>query len=281
MQIADGKLRLSNAKGYAPLVLPWEWDVPQTVVIHWTGTQYEASATYAEPPHYGPFPLGKTAGIDLGEVHMAASYDGNDTHILNGRLLRSKVQYRNKLQAKLNSRIDGRMKKGSKRRKRVIRSKKKQLKKIEQQVKEIEHKQTTRLITTLHLAGVRTVVIGDVRDLRQRTDVGHTNNQKIHQWSHGSVRFKLTYKAERLGMEVALQEESYTSRTCPKCGQVRSKVRGRVFRCPNKRCRFVWHRDGVGAVNIWRKYLGSGPVVGVMAPPTGLRFRPQTRVARA
>src|SRR5215472_15197858 len=58
--------------------------------------------------------------------------------------------------------------------------------------------------------------------------------------------------AERLGMEVVLQEESYTSRTCPKCGQVRSKVRGRVFRCPTQRCRFVWHRDGVGAVNIWR-----------------------------
>jgi putative transposase len=94
------------------------------------------------------------------------------------------------------------------------------------------------------------------------------------------VRFKLTYKAEREGIEVVLQEESYTSRTCPTCGQVRSKVRGRVFRCTNKRCRFVWHRDGVGAVNIWRKYLGSGPVVGAMAPPTGMRFRPHTRVAR-
>ena len=64
-----------------------------------------------------------------------------------------------------------------------------------------------------------------------------------------------------------LQEELYTSRTCPKCGQVRSKVRGRLFRCTNPGCRFVWHRDGIGAVNIWRKYLGSGPVVGVMAPP--------------
>ena len=199
---------------------------------------------------------------------------------LNGRLLRSIVQYRNKLQATLNSRIDGKMKKGSKRRKRVIRSKKKQLKQIEHQIRAIEHKQTSRLITTLHEAGVRTLVIGDVRGILQDNDVGSKNNQKIHQWSAGSVRFKLTYKAVQKGMGVVLQEESYTSRTCPKCGQVRSRVRGRVFRCPNKRCRFVWHRDGVGAVNIWRKYLGSGPVVGVMAPPTGMRFRPHTRVAR-
>ena len=284
MLLQEGRLRLSNGKGNAPLILRWEWDLPQTVVIHWTGMQYEAIATYEEPPVYGPFPPGKIAGIDLGEVHMAAAHDGEYTHILNGRLLRSKVQYRNKLQAKLNSRIDGKMKKGSKRRKRVIRSKKQQLKKIEHQIKEIEHKQTSRLITTLHQAGVQTLVIGDVRDLRQGNDVGSTNNQKIHQWSAGSVRFKLTYKAKRLGMEVVLQEEGYTSRTCPKCGHRRSKVSGRVFRCTNKQCRFVWHRDGVGAVNIRYKYRGEfgvPHVVGAMAPPAGLRFAPHVRVARA
>ena len=55
--------------------------------------------------------------------------------------------------------------------------------------------------------GVQPVVIGDVRDIRQDNDVGHSNNQKIHQWSHGSVRHKLTYKAQRLGMDVTLQDE--------------------------------------------------------------------------
>src|SRR5690348_7354239 len=152
---------------------------------------------------------------------MAGTYDGEATLILNGRLLRSKVQYRNKLQAKLNSRVDGRMQKASKRRKRVIRSKKKQLKKIEHQIRDIEHKQTSRLITTLQQAGVRTLVIGDVRNLRKGNDLGHANNQKLHQWSAGRVRFLLTYKAEHLGMEVVLQEESHTSKTCPVCGHRR------------------------------------------------------------
>ena len=78
----------------------------------------------------------------------------------------------------------------------------------------------------------------------------------------------LTYKAERMGMVVALQEESYTSKTCPTCGHVRkSKVQGRVFHCTNKKCGFTWHRDGVGSISIRRKYLGCGPVVGDMAPP--------------
>jgi putative transposase len=202
---------------------------------------------------------------------------------LNGRLLRSKVQYRNKLQARLNSRIDGKLKKGSKRRGRVIRTKKKQLKKIEHQIRDIEHKQTSTLITTLQQAGVRTLVIGDVRGIRQDNDIGSKNNQKIHQWSAGRVRFLLTYKAKRVGIEVVLQEEAYTSRTCLMCGHRRSKVSGRIFRCTNKRCRFVWHRDGVGATNIWYKYRGEfgiPHVVGVMAPPTGLRFSPHVRVAR-
>jgi putative transposase len=277
MVLKDGKLRLSNGRGNAPLMLNWPWELPKTVVIHWTGTQYEAIATYKQEQE-ASVKGEKVAGIDLGEVHMAVSHDGEHTHVLNGRLLRSKVQYRHKLQAALNSRIDGRMKKGSRRRKKLIASKKRQLGKIKHQIKDIEHKQTTRLITTLYEQGVQTVVIGDVRDIRQNNDIGPTNNQKIHQWSHGSVRFKLSYKAERLRMQVALQDEHYTSRTCPHCGYVRSKVKGRVFRCP--KCHWSYHRDGVGAVNIRHKYLGQFPVVGAMAPPTGIRFYPHTRVAR-
>ncbi len=158
MKLAGGRLRLSNGKGNEPLMLGWPWELPNTVVVHWTGTQYEAIATYEQEAMQAQ-PLGEQiAGIDLGEIHMAVSHDGTQTHILNGRLLRSKVQYRNKLQAELNSRIDGRMRKGSRRRKRLIRSKQKQLRKIKHQIRDIEHKQTTRLITTLHEQGVQTVV---------------------------------------------------------------------------------------------------------------------------
>ncbi len=280
MLLQDGKLRLSNGKGNDPLVLDWPWELPKTVVIHWTGTQYEAIATYKQEA-LALQPTGdKVVGIDLGEIHMAVSHDGEATHILNGRLLRSKRQYRNKLVEHLSKKID-RKKKGSRRRKKLIKSKKKQLKKLKHQLADIEHKQTSRLVSTLHREGMQTVVIGDVRDIRQDLDVGSKNNQKLHQWSHGTIRHMLTYKAERLGMSVALQEESYTSKTCPMCGHRRkSKPVGRVFHCPNKKCGFSWHRDGVGACNIRRKYLDLGPVVGVMAPPTGMRFNPHARVAQ-
>lgn len=290
LTLKEGKLRLSNGKGHEPLLLAWHWALPQTVVIRWTGEQYEAIATY---PLYGPFPPEKeeaslqerqaehSAGIDLGEVHIAVSHDGEHTHLLNGRLLRSKRQYQNKLKAKLQSPIDGK-KKGSRRRKKLIQSKKRQLKKIKDQIQAIEHQQTTHLISTLYEEGVQTLVIGDVKDIRQDLDVGSKNNQKLHQWSHGHARHLLTYKAERRGMHVVVHEERSTSRTCPACGhRKKSAPKGRNFSCGA--CGYRGHRDGVGAQNIRYKYRGEfglPHVVAAMAPATGLRFWPHTRVAR-
>ena len=69
---------------------------------------------------------------------------------------------------------------------------------------------------------------------------------------------------------VELQDEAYTSQTCPACGE-RHKPTGREYRC---KCGFRYHRDGVGSWNIRAKYLGDfgSPVVGAMASPTGVRY---------
>jgi len=82
MSLKNGQLRLSNGKVNDPLVLKWLWELPQTVVIHWTGTRYEAIATY-RMEETGARPMGgEIAGIDLGEVHLAVSHDGTSTHIV-------------------------------------------------------------------------------------------------------------------------------------------------------------------------------------------------------
>ncbi len=224
-----------------------------------------------------------TVGIDLGEVHPAVSCDGERAHLLNGRLLRSKRQYRNKLIAKLDAKIS-RCKQRGKRRRKLILAKKKCLSKLKHQIQDIEHKLTSYLVNTLHREGVENLVIGDVRARsRHGLDKGSTTNQKLHHWSFGSIRHKLTYKAERLGMRVVVQEESYTSRTCPMCGHRRkSAPAGRVFRCTNKTCQWQGHRDGVGAANIRAKYrgeFGGRHVIGAMAPPTGCGYVPQLRVS--
>ncbi len=123
VHLKDGMLSLSNGRKNAPLLIPWSWEQPKTVVIHWTGTQYEAIATYILKPAIQPIGT-RVAGIDLGEIHMAASHDGEHTHLVVGRLLRAKKQYRNKLIAKMDAMISGK-KKGSRQQKKLIRSKQK------------------------------------------------------------------------------------------------------------------------------------------------------------
>jgi putative transposase len=291
IKVEDGKLRLSNGKGNEPLVIPWAWETPVMVEIGWDGRQYELRATYevgnTSPKEESPKEEGKegneeekreggVAGVDLGEVHLAATHDGERTYLVNGRLLRSKRRYQNKLKAKL-ARLLARKKRGSRRYKQLTRSKQKQLTKLNKQIQDILHKQTTRLVSTLQARGVQTVVIGDIRDIRMSADYGKKANQKIHQMLHGQTRHQITYKAERMGMKVVLQDERYSSQTCPACGK-RNKPKGRVYWC---RCGFHSHRDAVGAYNLRRTYLGLGPVVGVMASPIGLRFKPHALCSSA
>ena len=272
IRIKNSKLILSNGKGKQPLEIEWKWDKPKQVEIGWKKSGgYQLRATYVIEPE--PQVVGdKVAGVDLGDLRSATIYDGENTFIYSGRLLRSLVRYRNKVTSKLQELIS-KTKKGSNRRKRLVRTKKKQLALIERKVNDILHKQTTHIVSTLQHRGVQTLVIGDIRNIRKAIDYGAKANQKLHSWSFGKFRFMLTYKAQRVGMKVVLQDEKYTSQTCPHCGK-RHKPKNRTYKC---KCGFEFDRDGVGAINIRAKYLGNfgSPVVGVlMASPIGVRFRP-------
>ena len=269
ISVRDGLLRLSNGKGNAALVVPWAFDVPVQVEMGWDGTQYELRATYVVEPAT-LIEVGNVAGVDLGEVHLAVAHDGTRTTIVNGAHVRSLRRYQNKAKGALSARIDTKQR-GSRRRRKLVRSKRKQLRRLDHQLRDALHKQTSNLVSTLHESGVQTVVIGDIRDIRKHTDHGRHGNQRIHQMPSGQVRHMLTYKAERLGMQVVVVGERYSTQTCPACGH-RYKPTGRLYRCRNPRCSFVFHRDGVGAINIRRTYTGSGLVVGAMASPTGVRY---------
>lgn len=275
IRIKNGNLVLSNGRGNEPLIIKgWKHDKPKIIEMGWDGKEYELRCVYkTEAPE--KVKGGSVAGIDLGEIHLAVAIDGKGAVIVNGRELRSKRRYQNKLKGQLAAMIDVK-KKGSSRRKRLVASKRRQLGRLNNQIRDIHHKQTSRLVQTLRKRGVGTLVIGDVRDIRQDLDYGKKTNQKLHQWTCGKTREMLAYKSERSGMAYELQEESYTSQTCPACGH-RHKPKGRVYHCAS--CGLTCHRDVVGATNIRSKYLGTGssPVVGAMASPIGIRFRPDMR----
>jgi putative transposase len=269
IRLNDGYLILSNGRNNLPLIVAWKWTLPTFVELGWNGSGYELRAIYAINPIDRPIGI-KVAGVDLGEIHLAVTHDGEDCRIYNGRYLRSVKRYQNKKKAEISARLD-RMSKNSRRYKHLKHSKVRTLKKLDNQINDILHKQTTKLVSTLYEAGVKTVVIGDVRDIRKGLDYGTKANQKIHQWLFGRIRWMISYKAERLGMEVMLQEEAYTSQTCPMCGK-HNKPKDRNYRCS---CGFSYHRDGLGSYNIRAKYLGeleTPHVVGAMMSPTGVRY---------
>ena len=267
ISLKNGMLRLSTGKSNEPVVLPWKWARPKFCEISFNGKEYVINATYViEPEHAAGT---DKAGIDLGEIHIAVAATGEGVIIANGRELRSKRRYQNKVKAHFQHKMD-KLKKGSRRWKRFKKVKKKTLTKLNNQINDILHKQTTKIVEALKRDGVSTAGIGDLRDIRQNVDYGNKANQKIHQMVSGQARQMLTYKAQRAGITVKIVDESYTSQTCPKCGH-RHKPGNRNYKC---QCGFKYHRDGVGAINIRQKtmYRELVPVVGEMNPPIGLRY---------
>ena len=99
------------------------------------------------------------------------------------------------------------------------------------------------------------LAIGDIKNIRDSGSKGRKVNQMINNyWSFDLLLRKIQNKAEEFGMEIKLETEEYTSRTCPICGDnEKSNCKDRIFICSY--CGFVEHRDIIGARNILFKSM--------------------------
>ena len=266
----DGIIRLSNGKGNQPIIL--KSDVkPVYVEMYFQRGCYYFSLVYQvhTPPKRD---TGKVVAIDMGEIHPIVSHDGEQTIIYNGRALRAIKQYINKFKAYIQSKMD-RCVKRSNRWYRLKRIKTKILAKLNAQLKDAEHKITSRFISDYIKAKADTIVIGDLKGIRKRAKFSKKSKQKVHQWAFARLQSMICYKAELAGLKVKVVSEAYTSQSCPRCGN-RKKPTNRNYHC--NPCGFQYHRDGVGAINLWNKVSGLllSLVVGAMASPIGVRFNP-------
>ncbi len=138
-------------------------------------------------------------------------------------------------------------------------------------------KYTSFLVGYCIKENISTIVIGDIKGIRNNMRVGRKTNQSLHQWIFRKITNMIEYKADSVGISVKYIDESYTTQTCPDCGN-RYKPNGRNYQC--KKCGFKYHRDGIGAINIYKKYtvgtLCDKPdwLEGVLAPPVGVRYAP-------
>ena len=266
----DGMVYISNGKGREPITLKSD-ACPVYVELYFQRGIYYFSLVYKVqiPPKVD---TGKAVAIDMGEIHPIVSHDGEHTIIYNGHEVRAIKQYLNKFKAHIQSKMD-RCKQRSHRWYRLKRIKTKILAKLNAQLKDAEHKITSRFISDCIKAEADTIVIGQLKGIRKRAKFSKKSNQKVHQWAFARIQSMIAYKAELAGLRVKFVSEAYTSQTCPQCGN-RKKPTNRNYHCNH--CGFEYHRDGVGAINIWNKVSGFmlSPVVGVMASPIGVRFHP-------
>lgn len=296
IRVKEGTLLLARARGLpaVPVALPSHllplpasafhearlvWD---RAARHYTWHLVIEDGLLSEPSPPGD----QTAAIDLGEIHPAAVTDGKATIIITCRALRANAQYTAKRLSELRAKQD-RKHTNSRSWKRLQRRKVRFLAKQKRRARDMEHKVSRAVVAWAKERQVKTLVIGDVRDVADGKHLAAKSQQKVGLWSHGRQRTYITYKAEAAGMTVTLCPEAYTSQTCPgtlpdgtACMQC-YKPKGRLYRCPA--CGFTAHRDGVGCANILSQHYTGEP--GHVLPPqetyryphlAGKRSRPDT-----
>lgn len=195
----------------------------------------------------------KYCSIDLG-VNNLATIGSNVIKpiIINGKPVKSINQYYNKKISKLKSELNE--EKTSNRIKSLTL-------KRNNKIKDYLHKSSHIIVNHLVSNNINTLVIGKNKGWKQDIKIGKINNQKFVQIPHTFFIEMLKYKAELEGINILIQEESYTSKcsfldneTIRKHEQYKGKrIKRGLFRTKENK---LINADLNGALNILKKAIG-------------------------
>jgi len=148
------------------------------------------------------------AALDLGVNTLAAvtsTKQGFQPLLVNGRPLKSLNQHYNKQRAHQQSHLAKAKRFTSRQLDRITT-------KRNRRVNAYLHTASRRIIDHLVTEGIGAVVVGKNPFWKQEVEMGQKNNQQFVQIPHARFIKMLTYKAKLVGIQVILQEESYTSK---------------------------------------------------------------------
>ncbi|GAC1349628.1 MAG: RNA-guided endonuclease TnpB family protein [Ktedonobacteraceae bacterium] len=148
------------------------------------------------------------AAIDLGVNVLAAvtsTKQGLQPLLINGRPLKSVNQHYNKQRARHQSHLAKARRFTSHQLDRITT-------KRNRRIDAYLHTASRRIITLLVSEGIGTLVVGKNPYWKQEVELGRKNNQEFVQIPHARFVEMLSYKARLVGIQVLLQEESYTSK---------------------------------------------------------------------
>jgi putative transposase len=147
------------------------------------------------------------AAIDLGVTTLAAvtsTKQGFQPLLVNGRPLKSMNQHYNKQRAHHQSHLAKATRYTSRQLDRITT-------KRNRRINAYLHTASRRIINLLVQEGIGTLVVGKNLYWKQEVELGRKQNQEFVQIPHARFIEMLTYKTKLVGIQVVLQEESYTS----------------------------------------------------------------------
>ncbi len=146
--------------------------------------------------------------IDLGVNNLATLTSNKiDPLIINGKPLKSINQFYNKRLAYYKSILKTRNKKN------VSKNVNKLHLKRKNKVDNYLHKSSKEIINKLIENKINTLIIGNNDGWKQDINIGNKNNQNFVSIPHSRFINMLVYKCEKEGINLVLQEESYTSQS--------------------------------------------------------------------
>jgi IS605 OrfB family transposase len=142
-----------------------------------------------------PIPIGEVAGVDLGEIHVAAvTTTKRHALVISGRQVRSCTHWRNNVHRVLQEQLS-RCQVGSRRAKRLLKRNAQVSAKRYRQQRDLLHQAARTVVDCCQAEGVTHIAVGDVRDIQTGVSLGKVSNQQISQWPHGQFARSLAEKA--------------------------------------------------------------------------------------
>src|SRR5215471_436185 len=169
---------------------------------------YVIEIIYSKAPVQAHVDPSFCVAIDLGVTNLAAITSnrvGFIPRLVNGRTLKARNQWYNKRMKELKMCLP------KEDRERVTKQMEQLTNKRNRQINHYLHAASKRIIDFLVKEGVGTIIVGKNPLWKQEAGMGRTNNQNFVSIPHARFIEMLSYKAALVGIQVEIQEESYTS----------------------------------------------------------------------
>lgn len=281
-KLKDGTIRISTGKGITNKTgvryiniksnIDTTDKTPIELSIIPSGKFFRFVLTYKDETKKTPVAeIGNKLSIDYGISNLATMVDSTgNCQIIDGKEIKSINRWFNKIIGYYKSKL------------------KKQ--KLTNRIHKLWRKRNEIFYYNFHLISKRIVeycvknqiteiIIGYNKEWKMNVNLGKINNQNFVQIPYGKLTSYITYKAKEYGIEVTLQEESYTSK-CSSLSNEKIEKHETYNGTRIKRGLFkditlnkVINADVNGAINIMRKSKGELIVMSIVN--SGRIFRPE------